>query len=125
MDANLITAIAAVFGSCVGGAASIAATWVWQLLQFEPAWEGIWTWDCILAFGWHGADGQRLLVTVNFAGNQSQCYVRLPFSVLGDGPWRLRDLMYDAVYDRDGRNLRERGLYLDLPPWKASVLELT
>jgi glycosidase len=97
----------------------------WQLLQCVPAWEGNSTWDCILAFGWQGRDAQRLLVTVNFAANQSQCYVRLPFSDLGDRAWRLQDLIGDAIYDRDGKDLRARGLYLDLSPWKASVFRLT
>ena len=29
----------------------------------------------------------------------------------------LQDLMSEACYEREGQNLRERGLYLDLPPW--------
>ena len=62
----------------------------WQLLDCTPAWEGNWTWDCFLAFAWQGPDGERLLVTVNYAPNQSQCYVRLPFADLGNGQWRLR-----------------------------------
>jgi len=35
MDSTMITAIAAVFGSCVGGAASIAATWIAQRTQTD------------------------------------------------------------------------------------------
>jgi glycosidase len=97
----------------------------WQLLQCEPAWEGNWTWDCILAFGWQGPDGQRLLGIVNFSANQSQCYVRLPFADLGDCSWRLQDVIDDATYDRDGTDLRTRGLYVDLAPWNASVFKLT
>ncbi len=55
---------------------------LWQLLECAPAWEGNWTWDCFLAFAWEGSDGERLLVAVNYAPNQSQCYVRLPFQDL-------------------------------------------
>ena len=51
-----------------------------------PAWDGNWTWDCFLAFAWQGAGGERLLVAVNYARNQSQCYVRLPFADLGNRP---------------------------------------
>ena len=97
----------------------------WLLLECVPAWEGNWTWECILAFAWQGPDGQRLLMAVNFAANQSQCYVRLPFPDLGDRRWRLQDLIGDAIYDRDGTDLCVRGLYLDLSPWKASVFRLT
>ena len=53
-----------------------------------------------MAFAWQGPDGERLLVAVNYAANQSQCYVRLPFTDLGNGQWRLKDLLGDVTYDR-------------------------
>ncbi len=96
----------------------------WQLLECIPAWEGNWTWDCFVAFAWHGQDGEWLLVAVNYAPNQSQCYVRLPFAKLGNGRWRLQDLLGDARYDRDGKGLRSQGLYLDVPAWQYHVFEL-
>jgi hypothetical protein len=96
----------------------------WQLLECVPAWEGNWTWDCFLAFAWEDSGGQRLLVTVNYADNQSQCYVRLPFDDLSDSQWLLLDQMEEVVYERDGSDLRSRGLYLDTPPWKISVFSL-
>jgi Alpha amylase, catalytic domain len=97
----------------------------WQLLQCTPAWENNWTWDCFLAFAWQAPGGDRLLVTVNYAPNQSQCYVPLPFTDLGNGKWRLDDLIGNAAYERDGNDLQARGLYLDEPPWRASVFFLT
>jgi len=97
----------------------------WQALECLPAWEGNWTWDCLVAFAWQSRDGERLLVTVNQAANQSQCYVRLPFADLGGGEWRLQDQLGEVVHDRDGSDLQSRGLYLDVPPWQASVFALT
>jgi len=97
----------------------------WQLLECAPAWEGNWTWDCFLAFAWQGPAAERLLVTVNYAPNQSQGYVRLPYTDLGENNWRLEDLIGDATYDRDGNDLKARGMYLDVPPWNASVFSLT
>ena len=97
----------------------------WQLLECVPAWEGNWTWDCFLAFAWQGGAGERLLVAVNYAPNQAQCYVRLPFTDLGGGALRLQNQMEDVGYDRDGSDLQSRGLYLDMPPWQASVFALT
>ncbi len=96
----------------------------WQLLECIPAWEGNWTWDCFVAFAWQGAGGDRLLVAVNYAPNQSQCYIRLPFTELSNGHWRLKDLLGDAQYDRDGKDLQSHGLYLDVPPWQYHVFEL-
>jgi glycosidase len=97
----------------------------WQVLDCAPAWEGNWTWDCFLAFAWQGSDGEWLLVTVNYAPNQSQCYVRLPFTDLGHGRWRFADVLGDATYDREGNDLQSRGLYLDVPPWQVHVFALT
>jgi hypothetical protein len=97
----------------------------WQLLECDPAWEGNWTRDCFVAFAWQGAGGERLVVAVNYAPNQSQCYVRLPFADLGNGHWRLEDLLGDTQYDRDGNDLQSRGLYLDVPPWQNHIFTMT
>jgi hypothetical protein len=97
----------------------------WQILECVPAWEGNGTWDCFLAFAWQGTDGQRLLVAVNYAPNQSQCYVQLPFADLGGGSWRLQDQLGDVSYDRDGNDLKSRGLYLDVRPWQTHIFSLS
>jgi hypothetical protein len=97
----------------------------WQLLDCAPAWEGNWTSDCFLAFAWHGSGGKRLLVTVNYAPNHSQCHLRLPFTDLGNRRWKLEDLLSDTQYDREGNDLQAHGLYLDEPPWSAQVFALT
>jgi hypothetical protein len=97
----------------------------WQLLECTAAWDGNWTSDCFVAFAWQGSNGERLLVTVNYAPNQSQCYVRLPFTDLGNGNWLLQDLIGDATYNREGDDLQTRGLYLDEAPWQVHVFALT
>jgi len=97
----------------------------WRLLECSPAWEGNWTCDCFLAFAWHGPGGERLLAVVNYAPNQSQCYVRLPFTDLGGKQWRLRDLLGEACYDRGGDDLQDRGLYLDMPAWGRQVFQVS
>jgi glycosidase len=96
----------------------------WHMLECAPAWEGNWTWDCFLAFAWQGPGGERLLVAVNYAPNQSQCNVRLPFPDLGGRRWQLQDLLDDVRYDHDGNDLQSRGLYLDVPPWQCYVFEM-
>ena len=96
---------------------------LWQLLECVPAWEGNPTADGFIAFAWLGSNGRRLLVTVNYAPNQGQCYVRLPFDDLPGRTWRLRDLMGGAQYERDGDDLHSRGLYLDMPGWGYHVWE--
>jgi hypothetical protein len=97
----------------------------WRLLECMPAWDGNWTWEGFIASCWEAPDGQPRLIAVNYAGNQGQCYVRLPFPDLTGRPVRLEDPMGPARYDRDGSDLVSRGLYLDLPPWGHHVFDLT
>jgi glycosidase len=96
----------------------------WRLLEPVPAWEGNWTCDCFIAWSWQRDDGERRLIAVNYAGNQSQCYLRLPFSDVAGRMVRLKDMMTSARFDRDGKDFAERGLYLDLPPWSYHVFEM-
>jgi hypothetical protein len=97
----------------------------WRLLECAPAWEGNGTSDGFVAWCWHGRDGERLLATVNYAANQGQCYVRLPFDELRGRPVRLRDRMSPAAYDRSGDDLVARGLYLDVPGWGYHVFDVS
>ena len=96
----------------------------WQLLECAPAWDGNWTNDCVVAFCWQGADGERLVVAVNYAPNQSQCRLRLPFEGLGGKSWLLQDQISSDSYERDGDELGSPGSFVDLRPWQASVFAL-
>jgi glycosidase len=96
----------------------------WQLLECVPAWDGNNSFDAFIAFAWLEAGGSRLLVAVNYANHASQCFVRLPFTDLGGRQWHLRDLLGDGIYERDGNELKSRGLYLDILPWQAHVFEV-
>ncbi len=97
----------------------------WMLLECVPAWEGNWTWDCFIAWAWLGVNGRRIVIAVNFAANQSQCRVRLPFAELGDRSVCLSDLMDGPNYERDGAELLSRGLFVDLPSWGYHVFDVS
>jgi hypothetical protein len=96
----------------------------WRRLECTPAWDGNPTWDAFLACAWQGSAGDRLLVTVNYSGNQGQCYVRLPLPELAGDVVRFTDLVGPAIYLRPGSDVVSGGLYLDLPPWGYHVFEL-
>jgi Alpha amylase, catalytic domain len=97
----------------------------WQLLECTPAWDGNWTWDGFICFAWHSPDRTSLIVVVNYAPNQGQCYLHIPFNELNGASVRLRDLMGPAVYDRNGDEILSQGFYLDLPAWGYHVFEVT
>jgi glycosidase len=92
----------------------------WQLVECVPAWDGNWTSDCFICFAWQD-DKERMLITVNYAPNRSQCYLRLPFENLAGSNWRLEDQIGDAVYERDGDELVSGGLFLDVPAWQVHI----
>ena len=96
----------------------------WRPLECVPAWDGNWTWDGFLAGQWRGSGGRRLLVAVNYACSQGQCYVRLPGDDRLPETVRLNDRTSAATYDRAGGELVSKGLYLDLPPWGYHVFEM-
>jgi hypothetical protein len=97
----------------------------WRLLECQAAWDGNRTGDCFNCFGWQGSDNRSLIVVVNYASNQSQCYVQVPADQLRGDTVRFRDLMSPQMYQRDANEIRERGLYVDLPAWGYHVFELT
>lgn len=100
----------------------LAGTWQW--LPCRPAWEANSTFEQYLNWVWHGPDGKRLLVTVNYGPERGQCYIPLPWGVAGNKV-QLRDLLGPARYEREGAALAGRGLYLDVPAWGYHCFEVT
>jgi hypothetical protein len=78
----------------------------WQMPECTPAWEGNWTNDCFVVFAWQGAQGESLVVAVNYAPNQSQCHARLPFADLAGKSWQLQDQLQPASYEWNGDDLQ-------------------
>jgi hypothetical protein len=97
----------------------------WQLVASRPAGEGNPTSIDLLGMVWSGKDGERLLVAVNFSGHHAQAFLELPWGDLEGGSFRFRDRLGPWSYDRDGGDLSRRGLYLDMPPWRAHVFHVT
>jgi len=96
----------------------------WQWLDCQPAWDGNESWDSFVAHTWRGTGGERMLIAVNYGPHPSQCYLHLPFPEIKDRSVRLKDSLSPACYIREGNELLERGLYLDLQPWSYHVFDL-
>ena len=96
----------------------------WQWLACQPAWDGNGSWDSFIAHSWQGSGGERMLIAVNYAPHPSQCYLNLPFPEIKNRSVRLKDSLSSACYTREGNELLERGLYLDLQPWSYHVFDL-
>jgi len=71
----------------------------------------------LVAWCWE-RDEDRAIVVVNLSGAPAQGRVHLPWGDLEEGAWRLHDRLSDTVYDHNGGEMREQGLYVGLEPWK-------
>ena len=96
----------------------------WSQIQPLPAWSDNRTSESFVGYAWANKDSRRHVVVVNYAGNQGQCRLGLPFPELRGKHVRLTDVMGTEVYDRDGSELVDAGLYIDHEPWHFNVFEL-
>ena len=77
----------------------------------------------LLAWCWRLRDDCRLIV-VNFSASSSQGLVRLPWDDVRDRNITLEDLFSGALFNRQGREMTEPGLFVDLPAWGYHFLKL-
>ncbi len=96
----------------------------WHLLTIRPAWNENHTWTNVIAHCWRGKNGEARLVVVNYAPQNSQCYVDVRPEVLSSPRVGFRDLMGDAVYVRERAALSTRGMYFDLPGYGFHLFEV-
>lgn len=92
----------------------------WQLLECT-GWPDNDTHRNLLAWTWT-ADDTRHIIVVNYSGHRSEARVRLPWSDLAGRSWELAELLDNTTYDRNGDELTNQGLYVDLAPWHCHVL---
>jgi Alpha amylase, catalytic domain len=88
----------------------------WSLCRCS-GWPDNPSFESLVAWCWEHCE-DRAIIVVNLSGAPAQGQVHLPWSDLQENAWRLRDWLSDEVYDRDGVDLSERGLYVGLKPWK-------
>ena len=70
----------------------------------------------LIAWSWVNGSS-RCLIVVNLSNTRCQGQVRVPWDDLKGRMWRLEDAMTLSVYERDGDEMADRGLYVDLPAW--------
>ncbi len=92
-----------------------------QLLAPRAAWPDNPTFQSFVLVQWQTHPPDFDLVAVNLAPHPSQCYAPLTPPGLAESQWRVDDLLSAQHYLRDGQDLRQRGLYLDLPAHGACL----
>src|SRR5262249_42402965 len=96
----------------------------WSLISPEPAWSDNPTWQEFIAYAWRGPQGSRYVVVINYSGHHAQCHLRLPFTGPAGSQLRLTDGRGSEIYDRDGGDLVDPGLYIDLGAWGYNIFKL-
>jgi len=67
---------------------------------------------------------ERYLVVINFRQDSAQARVHLLWDELKERHWRLEDVLSGANHDRDGTEMRDDGLYVDLKPWECQFFRM-
>jgi hypothetical protein len=83
----------------------------------------------LLAWSWSAGDSgpagaSRFVVVVNLSWAPAQGRVVLGWADLGARPWQFTDLVEGSGFVREGDELQNPGLFVDLAPWKCHVLAL-
>jgi hypothetical protein len=92
----------------------------WLLRDTMPAWDLNASNRSLIAYTWRSADERRLIV-VNYSPSSAQGRVPLPDFDLRGQLWTLRDAVRQTEYERDGDEMADHGLYIDLMPWQAHL----
>ena len=95
----------------------------WVLLEATPAWEGNSSHRNLLAWSWCSCN-QLMTVIVNYSTSRSQGRLLLPMELEEAGSVALQDEIGGETYMHDANELRSQGLYVDLGPWRAHILNL-
>jgi hypothetical protein len=95
----------------------------WSLLSCRPAWDGNPTDNNFIVYLLEHPS-EDLLVAVNFAGYRGQCFVDLPQRLMNSAQIVFNDLLSGGRYERACDDLLKRGLFLDVPEWKAHVFRI-
>lgn len=93
----------------------------WQLCACS-GWIDNASFQNIVAWTWHHQD-ERALVVVNYSAQRSQAMVELAWDDLRTRVWRLSDALNGDVFLRDGNQLRDAGLFVDLDAWRFHFLQ--
>ena len=76
----------------------------------------------IVTWSWE-KDDQRCLVVVNLGDSRAQARVHVPWGDIHGETWVLSDALSGATYDREGDELENQGLYVELGPYNFHLLE--
>lgn len=97
-------------------------THMWSLCQIG-GWPDNPSYQNLMAWAWDKAV-ERFAAIVNFSNVRSQGMVRMPWLDMAGKYWALHELLSGELYRRDGSQMLNPGLFVDLPPWGAHLFRM-
>ena len=94
----------------------------WRLCE-RSGWPDNQSCQNLLAWCWAKND-ERYLIVIDFRQESAQARVHVPWDELRGKKWRLNDVLSGESYDRNGSEMRDAGLYVELGPWKCHVFQV-
>lgn len=95
--------------------ASVFREGEWSLCHCS-GWPDNSTFQNLLSWSWSN-DSDRYLVVINFSDSPAQGRVQIPWAEIKGKTWCLLDQFSGETYQRDGDEMLDPGLYVDLFPW--------
>ena len=77
----------------------------------------------LAAWGWRLGEERRLIIA-NLSEVRSQALVPFSWEDLAGRTWRLTEAFTGEIYERDGRELRQPGLFVDLEGWQFHFFQV-
>jgi hypothetical protein len=94
----------------------------WKMCNLT-GWSDNMSCDNLVAWTWEDGD-TRLIVIVNLSNASAQGHLQLPWRNLEGHVWGLRDPLNETFYERNGSELEEQGLYVDLGAYNYHFFQL-
>ena len=94
----------------------------WALCK-RTGWPDNSSYQNLVAWSWV-KDKDRYLIIVNLSDSAAQGHVQLAWDELQGKSWRLVDVLSGQTFERNGDEMREQGLYVDLKPWNCHFFRL-
>jgi hypothetical protein len=94
----------------------------WKLC-IQSGWPDNQSHQNLLAWCWRKEE-ERLIIVVNLSPIQSQSLVQVPWDELVGSNWHLEDVFTEQYFERNGSEMLNPGLYVDLEGWKVHFFKV-
>jgi hypothetical protein len=95
----------------------------WQLCE-RDGWPDNQSCQNLVAWCWRKNE-EYCLIVVNLSPQRSQALVKAPWPEVAGRRWGLHDLLSGESFERNGSEMFQPGLYVDLAAWSSHFLKFT